>query len=128
DEMHMEFDKSTTDAVFGNPAPKNWKDTWRFNVGVEYAAMDWLDLRLGYVYDESPVPDSTIDYMVPANDRHIFGAGTGFKWDSWTLDLAYNYLMILDRDIDGRTGTGVEDGSIDDGQAHMFSMSVGYKF
>ena len=65
--------------------------------------------------------------MVPANDRHIFGAGTGFKWDSWTLDLAYNYLMILDRDINAH-GTSVKDGGIDDGQAHMFSMSVGYKF
>ncbi len=127
DEMDMDFDNVATEkSSLGQAQPKNWKDTWRFNVGVEYAAMDWLDLRLGYVYDESPVRDSTIDYMVPANDRHIFGAGTGFKWDSWTLDLAYNYLMILDRDISAHGS--VQDGDIDNGQAHMFSMSVGYKF
>jgi long-chain fatty acid transport protein len=33
---------------------KNWDDVWRFNIGVEYAALDWLDLRLGYVFDQSP--------------------------------------------------------------------------
>jgi long-chain fatty acid transport protein len=113
--------------------PKNWSDVWRFNVGLEYAALDWLDLRLGYVYDQSPLNDDTIDYLVPANDRHLFNGGLGFHWDSWTVDLNYTYLMILDRDIDGRNryadGTyEVYDGEIDNADAHMVGLSVGYKF
>lgn len=107
---------------------KNWDNVWRFNIGVEYAALDWLDLRVGYVYDQEPVPDETIDYMVPANDRQIFCFGTGFHWDNWTVDLSYNYLMIMDRDIEGRTGSGVLDGDIDNADAHMVGVSVGYKF
>lgn len=106
---------------------KNWDDVWRFNIGVEYAALDWLDLRVGYVYDQSPLQDDTIDYMVPANDRHLFNGGLGFHWDSWVVDVNYTYLMIMDRDIDGRDD-GVLDGEIDNADAHMVGLSVGYKF
>lgn len=113
--------------------PKNWSDVWRFNVGLEYAALDWLDLRLGYVFDQSPLNDETIDYLVPANDRHLFNGGLGFHWDNWTVDLNYTYLMILDRDIDARNryidGTyEVYEGEIDNADAHMVGLSVGYKF
>ncbi len=107
---------------------KNWEDVWRFNIGVEYAALDWLDLRLGYVFDQSPVQDDTIDYMVPANDRHLFNAGVGFHWDKWVVDVNYTYLMIMDRDIDARLADGVLEGEIDDANAHMVGLSVGYKF
>ncbi|UTF48727.1 OmpP1/FadL family transporter [Desulfomicrobium sp. ZS1] len=106
---------------------KNWDDVWRFNIGVEYAALDWLDLRAGYVFDQSPVQDETIDYMVPANDRHLLNGGLGFHWDNWMVDVNYTYLMIMDRDINGRDD-GVRDGEIDNADAHMVGLSVGYKF
>ena len=108
--------------------PKNWEDVWRFNIGVEYAALDWLDLRAGYVYDQSPVQDDTIDYMVPANDRHLFNGGLGFHWDSWVVDVNYTYLKIMDRDIQARGGDRVLEGEIDNADAHMVGLSVGYKF
>jgi long-chain fatty acid transport protein len=108
-------------------SPKNWEDVWRFNIGAEYAVLDWLDLRAGYVFDQSPVQDDTIDYMVPANDRHLFNGGVGFHWDNWMVDVNYTYLMIMDRDIDGRDD-GVRDGEIDNADAHMVGLSVGYKF
>jgi long-chain fatty acid transport protein len=107
---------------------KDWNDVWRFNVGLEYALLPWMDVRLGYVYDESPVPDDTIDYMVPANDRHLLNGGLGFHWDNWTVDLNYTYLIITDRDIDARPKEGVLEGEINDGRAHMLGVSVGYTF
>lgn len=106
---------------------KRWRDVWRFNVGVEYAALDWLDLRLGYVFDQSPVRDHTIDYMVPANDRHLLNGGLGFHWDNWIVDLNYTYLKIMDRNIKGRDD-GVLKGKIRNADAHMVGMSVGYRF
>ncbi|MBE1425850.1 long-chain fatty acid transport protein [Desulfomicrobium macestii] len=107
---------------------KNWDDVWRFNIGVEYAALDWLDLRVGYVYDQSPLQDDTIDYMVPANDRHLLNGGLGFHWDSWVVDVNYTYLMIMDRDIDARAADYVREGEIDNADAHMVGLSIGYKF
>jgi long-chain fatty acid transport protein len=108
--------------------PKNWEDVWRFNIGVEYAALDWLDLRVGYVFDQSPLQGDTIDYMVPANDRHLFNGGLGFHWDSWVVDVNYTYLKIEDRDIQARAADRVLDGEFKNADAHMVGLSVGYKF
>lgn len=107
---------------------KNWDDVWRLNIGVEYAALDWLDVRLGYVWDQSPAQDETIDYLLPDSDRHMFSGGLGFHRDNWGLDLSYSYLMFEDRDIDGRTEDGVLDGKVKDAHAHVGGISFTYRF
>jgi long-chain fatty acid transport protein len=107
---------------------KKWKDVWRFNVGVEYEALDWLDLRLGYVYDKTPVPDEHIDYLLPDSDRQIFSGGVGFKGESWNLDLNYSYLLFADRDIDRRLREYVYDGGVKDADAHIAGVSFTYRF
>ena len=59
-------------------SPKNWRDTWGFNVSAEYKALDWLTLRGGDVFETSPMKDSTCDYMTPSNGRHrLAAAGVG---------------------------------------------------
>lgn len=122
------FDSATMSLKDVTSQSKNWRDVWRLNIGVEYAALDWLDLRAGYVFDQSPLRDGTIDYMVPANDRHLLNGGLGFHWDNWTVDVNYTYLMIMDRDIKARPQDGVLKGKIDNADAHMVGLSVGYKF
>lgn len=118
------FDPTSDETV----SEKNWDDVWRFNVGVEYAALDWLDLRLGYVYDNTPVPDDTIDYLLPDSDRQIFSTGLGFHKDNWAVDVNYSYLLFADRDIDGRAEDNVSDGEIDDADCHIAGVSFTYKF
>ena len=107
---------------------KNWDDVWRLNIGVEYAALDWLDVRLGYVWDQSPAKDSTIDYLLPDSDRHMFSGGLGFHKDNWGLDMSYSFLMFEDRDIEGRLADGVFDGKVKDAHAHIAGLSFTYKF
>ena len=107
---------------------KNWRDTWGFNFSGEYKALDWLTLRAGYVYETSPMQDSTCDYMTPSNGRHRITAGVGFNWDQWTLDLAYGYLIIKELNYDKSTAAGVLDGKSHNGRSHIAAMSVGYKF
>lgn len=107
---------------------KNWDDVWRLNIGVEYAALDWLDVRLGYVWDQSPAKDSTIDYLLPDSDRHMFSGGLGFHKDNWGLDMSYSYLMFEDRDINARPLEGVREGKVKDAHAHIAGLSFTYKF
>jgi long-chain fatty acid transport protein len=107
---------------------KNWRDVWRLGVGVEYAALDWLDLRAGYIYDQEPSRSDYIDYMVPANDRHLLSAGLGLHWENWTADLSYIYLMIEDRKIKARPAEGVYQGEIRNADAHIMGLSVSYAF
>ncbi|MDK2921325.1 MAG: long-chain fatty acid transport protein [Desulfonauticus sp.] len=129
--MTIKYDGSIsklTPLATQSSSKKDWKDVWRFQFGVEYSLNEMVDLRASYIYDQSPIPDEHVDYILPANNRHIFGLGTGFKLDKWTIDLSYNYLMYEDRDVDGRTSDHVYDGKFKDGNAHLVGVSVGYSF
>jgi long-chain fatty acid transport protein len=107
---------------------EHWKDVWRTHVGLEYEASDRVDLRLSYVFDASPVPDETANYLVPANDRHLFNFGCGFHWGSWRLDLSYGYLDVKKRTVTGRHADGVLDSTFEGGHAHLIGVSLGYGF
>jgi long-chain fatty acid transport protein len=107
---------------------KDWRNTWRMQLGVEYGVTSIFDVRCGYVYDESPIPGRTADYLLPAWHRHIVGLGLGFHPGNLTVDVAYNYLLIKDRSIPGRPSDGVFDSDFKDGDAQMYSLSLGYKF
>jgi len=122
------IDPSTGQPVQGSTTVKDWDDVWRFQIGVEYAATDWLDLRLGYVFDESPIPGDTADYLVPADDRHLYNIGCGMHWDEWTLDLSYTYLSIESRSVDARLDEGIFDSKFEDGVTHLFGVSVSCVF
>jgi len=114
--------------------PKNWKDVWRFNLGVEYWVRDWMALRAGYVWDQSPVPGRYQDYLVPTGDRHMGSVGVGFQWaDAWTLDISYAYIKPKNRFYVDRPGNGPSDTSTVKGNTkkmytQLLAVSLGYKF
>ncbi len=54
-------------------------------------------MRAGYIYDLTPVPDSTFDPQVPDANRHIFTVGSDFKIRRFTLGFAYNYILSESR-------------------------------
>ncbi len=116
----------------GRPAAygsiKDWRDAWRFQIGAEYRLLDWLDLRGGYTYDETPDPNARVDYLVPANDRHLFALGSGAHWGNWTFDLSYTYLHIVERHVSARPADSVLESDFENGHAHLIGASVGYKF
>ena len=85
-------------------------------------------LRCGYVMDKTPDPDYLLDYMVPTNDRHLWTFGLGWKKDDLRVDLGYTMLIIMDRTVKGHIQDGVWDGTFENGNAHMASVSVGYRF
>jgi long-chain fatty acid transport protein len=109
---------------------KNWQDVIRPFLGVEYKTTDWLDLRAGFAYDQEAVNKSYADYLVPANDRFLFSFGPGFRWQNWSLDISYTYLLILDRTNVAARGAPdyVLDSSFTNGHASMIGCSLGYKF
>lgn len=116
----------------GRPAEsrttKNWRDVMRYSLGVEYKALPWLDLRVGYVYDEDPVQSKYADYMVPSNNRHIFSFGPGFHVGGFDIDLSYSYLMIQSRTVSAPVTAGVYPSHFHNGDAHIVGLSIGYKF
>ena len=77
--------------------PKNWHDSWAFRFGANYAVNEMMKLRAGYIYDLTPVPDSSFDPQVPDANRHIFTVGSDLKIQRFTLGFAYNYILSESR-------------------------------
>jgi long-chain fatty acid transport protein len=78
--------------------PKNWSDSWAFRFGANYEVNETMKLRAGYIYDLTPVPDSTFDPQVPDANRHIFTVGSDLKvFQRFTLGFAYNYILSESR-------------------------------
>ncbi len=115
---------------------KNWRDTWAFTFGVEYAPLDWLTLRAGFTYETSPLKDSNCyDYLVPSNGRNYYTLSAGFKYENWTLDLAYMYIDVRDINYSNRSsvqGTtpiiATYEGRAHNSYAHNFGVTLGYRF
>ena len=123
--LNIEMESPVNRAAF---ADKHWKDTWNFNVGMEYKPLDWLSLRAGYSYETSPMNDSTTDYMTPTDGRHRFTSGLGFRWDRWALDLSYAYIRVNRLDYTARPASYMLDGAAHGVHSHVAAMSVGYTF
>ena len=134
DELKIEYSDDLTPGNPGGPTEKSvsdkeWRDVWRFQFGAEYDLTEFIDLRLGYVFDQIPDRDKYADYMTPTNDRHIITSGIGFSWDQASLDLSYSYLWFANRSIDERLeDDGVLDSRFKNGHTHIGSMSFSYKF
>jgi long-chain fatty acid transport protein len=122
------------DIKFNNPLGtlsegKEWHNTWRGQLGVEYTALPWLDLRAGYAFENEPMPDRFADYLVPSTDRrHSFSCGTGFRWRAMTLDLAYSMVLMMDRTVNNSQATGVLPSDYQGRLSHVVVLSLGYKF
>lgn len=108
---------------------KEWHNTWRGQLGVEYQALAWLDLRAGYAFENEPMPDRYADYLVPSTDRrHNFSVGTGFRWHAMTLDLSYAMVLMMDRTVSNSRATGVLPSDYQGRLSHVVGMSLTYKF
>jgi len=116
---------------YWNNNAKHWRNNWAFNLSAEWWATDWMALRLGFVFDKSPNNYGHGDYMMPSNGRKYYTAGVGFKWDKWTLDLAYMYAHNHEQNYSESAlaqTPGVVPGRTTHPHAHNFGIGIGYKF
>ncbi|MHB9074049.1 MAG: OmpP1/FadL family transporter [Desulfobaccales bacterium] len=128
-ELFKRLDIKFSNALGTLSEPKEWHNTWRGQLGVEYKALTWLDLRAGYAFENEPMPDRFADYLVPSTDRrHNFSCGTGFHWRAMTLDLAYTMVLMMDRTVNNSRAAGVLASDFQGRLSHVVVMSVGYKF
>ncbi|HBA88449.1 MAG TPA: aromatic hydrocarbon degradation protein [Geobacter sp.] len=98
-QLLINFDSPQFAAFNNQPDPRNWRDVWGYKFGGEYALTPMLDLRAGYFFDQTPVPDETVDPLLPDADRHSFSFGAGLHNAFCTLDLAYMWVHFVDRDV-----------------------------
>ncbi|MDT8284442.1 MAG: OmpP1/FadL family transporter [Thermovirgaceae bacterium] len=129
DSMTINFGKS----LFGvlptqSASVKNYKDVWRYQLGIEYKKSPEWTWRLGYTYDQSPIPDDTIDYQLPMSDRQLFSIGFGYTKNDRTWDFAYTYLLADDRDIAARPAQGIANSRTSEMDTNIFMISYSVRF
>ena len=103
--------------------PKHWRNTVTVRLGAEYEVLtNNLPVRLGFIFDQNPVPESTIGPELPDGNRYEFTAGVGYTMWGITADLAYQYLFsekIKATDTSPLPGTYQAD-------AHLVALSLAY--
>lgn len=91
---------------FGSGLPssntrKDWENVWRYQIGVEHRMDERWTIMFGYAYDNAPMPDDTMDFMVPTGDRQTASIGFKYHNKNATLAFAYGYMWIKDRVVPG---------------------------
>ena len=129
DKLLLNFDSAQFAGFNNQPDPRNWQDVWAYKLGAQYKVSPLLDLRAGYSYDISPVPDATVDPLLPDADRHSFAFGAGLHGNLATLDLAYMWVHFVDRSVQSQDLTTLrgENGRFKS-DAYLFAANLTMKF
>lgn len=73
---------------------KNWKDGWRYAIGVEHKLSDKYTVMAGYAYDESSIPYEGGDFMVPTGNRRTYSIGGRYNDKDQTFAVALGWMDI----------------------------------
>ena len=115
---------------------RNWKNSYVFRLGAEYAATDRLALRGGFFYDQTPIPDNTFDPTIPNADLYALTGGAGYRWGATSVDIAYLLgfyekrainASSIDPTLTGATGGPQVFGSFST-MAQVLVLSVTHRF
>ncbi|MDB6118036.1 MAG: hypothetical protein JWO08_1817 [Verrucomicrobiaceae bacterium] len=137
DQLDVHLSKGSNPAINGllgtdkidDTIALKWKDRFVYRAGAEYALTDKLCLRAGYVYGQSPVPDSTLLPMTAAISEHTVAIGLGYNGGSYHLDLAYQRDLGASQraGVNGITGTEYDNSKVRI-DANWLALTVGFKF
>ena len=113
--------------------PKKWKDVWAYRFGLRYRPNDRYTLRFGYIFDQTPVPGSTIDPTLPDGNRSIYTFGLDFVLKkNMLLGVAYNFIYGYERKKDNDILESLPEAYRANGEyaqkIHSLGISLNYKF
>jgi long-chain fatty acid transport protein len=75
-------------------APQDYEDTLTLRVGAEYALpKQKAAVRVGYAYDPTPIPSTTISASLPDGDRNVVTAGGSYTLGDYDLTLGLLWIL-----------------------------------
>jgi long-chain fatty acid transport protein len=103
--------------------PFNWTHSFLYEIGATRIIGPYR-LSAGYIYSENSVPSGSFNPIIPDSARHVMSVGIGRAFGSFSVDLAYELSIGVNRTI-------VND-SVADGRysflSNAVSLSLGYHF
>lgn len=127
------FDAIRLGAPVNQAIPENYRTSWSYAGGVDYAASPTVTLRAGIQRAITPTRDGERDARVPDSNRWNFGLGGSVAATSkLSFDLGANYVTFADAPIDRVTaayaGTAAQTPILTDGElrdAHAVVLTAG---
>jgi long-chain fatty acid transport protein len=120
DNVIVQFNDQASQSLNQN-TPKNWKGTWNYHIGGEYAVNEQLRVRLGVVFDPSPSPQETLGPDLPTADLITVAAGAGYRFGKFRVDLGYEFVTLSKA-----TSTLAQLPGTYQGNIQVLSLSLGY--
>ena len=80
--------------------PTKYQDTYSVRLGGEYDISETLQLRAGYGFETSAIPDEYYTVFLIDNDKHMMALGGSLKLsDSVAIDAGLAYYLMPDRNV-----------------------------
>ena len=128
--LNIYFDNPVVIGLLGqnvSPNPKNWEACWRYGIGIEHKLSKQWSILAGYVFDESPIPDSTMDFTVPTGDRHRGSIGFKYRFkENHEIVFAYTGIWADSRETQSRVSPGADYQSSEIFDGFTQVISLGY--
>ncbi len=107
---------------------KNWKDGWRYAIGIEHKLSDKYTLLAGIAHDERGIPDETADFMVPTGERDTYSIGLQYNDKKQTIALGLGYMDVGDLNMQKHEGSLYSKAKMHDSYTKIVVLSYQYNF
>lgn len=129
DELIITFDRPIAGQT-QRVTPRDWDDTLAVNIGAQYNFNDKYALLLGFLYENTPVPDDTFDPTIPDSDTCLYTIGMAANYEKFKYSVSYGLQIKEDRTknnfisaVDGSTANGKYEAVL-----HLLGVSFSYRF
>lgn len=94
DELRIKYESGQQDTV----VTTKWDDSWKFGLGFIYTPTENCTGRIGFAYDQSPVPSEELRTpRIPDADRIWVSVGAGYKVNrNFEFNLGYTHIFVDD--------------------------------
>ena len=113
-----------------NPASRDWRSVWSYGIGAGYKATDKLELRGGFIYEQSPIPSANFEPVLPDANKHGITMGAGYLLKNVKIDASYAFFKYADRDVT-RSAVGATGANVNGkykGYVNILGLSLTYKY
>lgn len=100
DEVGLTFTNPSNPVFLGAAGPRvseqfplRWEDSLIVSLGYEKDLSPGRTVRLGYRFQDNPVPRSTTSTYLQTTLEHHFSVGCGFQHCGWDIDAAYQFAF-----------------------------------
>jgi len=104
--LNIDSSNQTGDKILGKFLPskeefiENWKSTFKFGLGLEYRIIQNTPLRIGFAFDQSPVPDSTFTPLIPDPGNKIqLTGGFSREYNNFSYDINFEYFIMPKKEV-----------------------------